>query len=119
VARVVVLFDDLLLGSNVVGWMQAGGHEATLAGASEQVEVAAADVLIVDLATPGFDGAALVEGLRAGGELAATRTIGVHSHVDAGSRTRALEAGFDLVVPRSRLAREGATLVDGLLARPG
>jgi hypothetical protein len=30
--------------------------------------------------------------------------------------TRALAAGFDLVVPRSRMAREGAALVDRLVA---
>ena len=29
-------------------------------------------------------------------------------------RDRALAAGFDLVVPRSRMAREGAQLVEGL-----
>lgn len=116
-AAVAALFDDLLLGSNVVGWIQAGGHEVRLAGRPEQLEVASADVLIVDLGTPGFDGVAVVQGLGAGGELAATRTLGVYSHVDADTRTRALAAGFDLVVPRSRLAREGAALVDGLLAR--
>jgi hypothetical protein len=31
-------------------------------------------------------------------------------------RDRALAAGFDLVVPRSRMAREGPQLVAGLLA---
>jgi hypothetical protein len=34
-------------------------------------------------------------------------------------RERALHAGFDLVVPRSRMAREGAQLADGLLTREG
>ena len=114
-ALVAALFDDLLLGSNVVGWLQAGGHEVRLSGRPEQVEAAAADVLVIDLASPGFDGVALVEGLRAGGELASTRTLGVYSHVDADTRARALAAGFDLVIPRSRMAREGAAVVDGLL----
>jgi hypothetical protein len=36
--------------------------------------------------------------------------------VDADTRRRAEAAGFDLVVPRSRMAREGAALVDRLLA---
>jgi len=116
VALVAALFDDLLLGSNVVGWLQAGGHEVRLSGRPEQLEAAAADVLVVDLGTPGFDGVAIVEGLKAGGELSATRTLGIYSHVDADTRSRALAAGFDLVVPRSRMAREGAALVDGLLA---
>ena len=37
-----------------------------------------------------------------------------YSHVDADVRTRAIAAGFDLVVPRSRMAREGSALVDRL-----
>jgi len=117
-ARVVAVFDDLLLGSNVEGWLKAGGHEVVLAGRPELAQTAGADVLIVDLASPGFDGVALVEGLRAGGELVSTRTVGVYSHVDADTRARAQAAGFDLVVPRSRLAREGAALVDRLGAPP-
>lgn len=115
-ARVTALFDDLLLGSNVAGWLQAGGHDATLASDPATVSVAGADVLVVDLGSTGFDGVALVEGLRAGGELAGTRTLGVYSHVDAGTRERALAAGFDLVVPRSRLARERGALVDRLVS---
>jgi len=35
--------------------------------------------------------------------------------VDVAARERAEQAGFDLVVPRSRMAREGAALVAGLL----
>jgi hypothetical protein len=34
--------------------------------------------------------------------------------VDADTRVRATQAGFDLVVPRSRMAREGAALVSRL-----
>ena len=73
-----------------------------------------ADLLIVDLAAGSFDGVAIVEALRAAGELEGTRTLGVYSHVDVDTRRRAEAAGFDLVVPRSRMAREGAALVDQL-----
>jgi hypothetical protein len=111
-ARVVAVFDDLLLGSNVLGMLRAAGHEATLGGAG--VEPDGADLLIVDLAAGSFDGVAIVEALRAAGELEGTRTLGVYSHVDADTRRRAERAGFDLVVPRSRMAREGAALVERL-----
>jgi hypothetical protein len=43
--------------------------------------------------------------------------LAFYSHVETEVRTRAEEAGFDLVVPRSRIAREGAALVDRLLMR--
>jgi hypothetical protein len=36
--------------------------------------------------------------------------------VETDVRDRGRKAGFDLVVPRSRMAREGAALVDRLLA---
>jgi DNA-binding NarL/FixJ family response regulator len=115
-ARVVAVFDDLLLGSNVLGMLRAAGHEAQLAGGDAQPDGCA--VLIVDLAASSFDGVELVERLRAGGELEQTRTLGVYSHVDAATRDRAMDAAFDLVVPRSRLAREGPALVERLLGEP-
>jgi CheY-like chemotaxis protein len=109
-ARVLAVFDDLLLGSNVLGMLRAAGHEATLTGGAD-VQPERAAVLIVDLAASTFDGVAVVEGLRAAGELGATRTLGVYSHVDVDTRRRAEAAGFDLIVPRSRMAREGAELI--------
>ena len=115
-ARVVAVFDDLLLGSNVLGMLRAAGHDAQLTGDPAQVAPDGAAVLIVDLATSGFDGIALVERLAAGGELAGTRTLGVYSHVHHDVKVRAEAAGFDLVVPRSRMAREGAALVERLAA---
>jgi hypothetical protein len=113
VARVVAVFDDLLLGSNVLGMLRAAGHDAALSGGAD-VHPDGADVLIVDLAAGTFDGIAVVEALAAAGELAGTRTLGVYSHVDAETRNRAGAAGFDLVVPRSRMAREGTLLVERL-----
>jgi DNA-binding NarL/FixJ family response regulator len=114
VARVLAVFDDLLLGSNVLGMLRAAGHEAELAG--EGVEPGDAAVMVVDLGASTFDGVAVVERLRAAGELGGTRTLGVYSHVDAETRRRAQDAGFDLVVPRSRMAREGAALVERLVS---
>jgi len=113
-ARVVAVFDDLLLGSNVLGMLHAAGHDAALAGGGADLHPEGAAVLVVDLGAAGFDGVALVDRLRAAGELDRTRTLGVYSHVDAETRRRAEAAGFDLVVPRSRMAREGAALVERL-----
>jgi CheY-like chemotaxis protein len=111
VASVVALFDDLLLGSNVLGMLTAGGHDAHIAANPERVD---ADVLVVDLGSAGFDGIELVERLRAAGELEGTATLGIYSHVHHDVKLRAEAAGYDLVVPRSRMMREGAALVDSL-----
>ncbi len=113
--RVLAVFDDLLLGSNVLGMLRAAGHEAELTRGTD-VHPAGAAVLIVDLAATTFDGVAVVERLRADGELGATRSLGVYSHVDVDTRRRAEAAGFDMVVPRSRMAREGPALVRSVLS---
>ena len=42
--------------------------------------------------------------------------LGFYSHVEQDVRRRAEQAGFERVVPRSRMAREAAALVDALLA---
>ena len=114
-ARVLAVFDDLLLGTNVLGALRAAGHDADLVGGAD-VHPEDAAVLVVDLAAGTFDGVEILERLRAAGELGSTRTLGVYSHVDVDTRRRAEAAGFELIVPRSRMAREGATLVSGLAA---
>ncbi|MCD6726838.1 MAG: hypothetical protein LT070_06315 [Solirubrobacteraceae bacterium] len=121
-ARVVAVVPDLLFGSHVQGALEPAGHEVVLAG-SEAVARAAlangADVLVVDLAADECDGAALVRALRAEGTLGAARTLGFYPHVEVPARERGLTAGLDLVVPRSRMRREAAALVERLLAERG
>jgi hypothetical protein len=106
VARIAVVCRDLLLGSRIQGGLAAAGHEVTLLGGPD--ELPEADALVVDLSDPAFDGAAL------GGK--GTPALGFYAHVDPDTRRRAEGAGFDLVVPRSRLARELTALVDRLVA---
>ncbi|HEV2753721.1 MAG TPA: hypothetical protein VGV36_07790 [Solirubrobacteraceae bacterium] len=117
-ARVLALVPDLLFGSNVQGSLTAAGHEVELASGEEGIggRMAGRDVLVVDLTTDAVDGVALVEGLRGDGTLAGARTLGVYAHVDVDTKRRADAAGFDLVVPRSRMAREGGALVTRLAA---
>jgi len=103
--KVVAVFDDLLLGSNVLGMLQAAGHDARLTTAAN-ADATGADLVIVDLQST--DGPALAERFKG------SKLLGVYSHVDAETKKRAEAAGFDLVVPRSRLAREGASLVGRL-----
>jgi len=117
-ARVLALVPDLLFGSRVQGALTAAGVEFELLGDEGRLRERLADraapppaVLIVDLTDASLDGAGLVESLALGGELVRTRTLGFYSHVDAQARERAERAGFDMVVPRSRMAREGAQLV--------
>jgi hypothetical protein len=111
-ARVVAFIPDLLFGSNVLASLQAAGHEPVLAADADVLrrELPGAQVLVVDLT---FEAAARIEQFR---ELRApgVRTLAFYSHVEADVRRQAEEAGFDLVVPRSRMAREGPALVSRL-----
>ncbi|MBA3747739.1 MAG: hypothetical protein H0W96_09655 [Solirubrobacterales bacterium] len=116
-ARVIAHVPDLLFGSRVQGMLGAGGHEVALVGSEPAVreQISASDVLVVDLTADDVAGIALLEALKADDLVAATKTLAFYSHVDADVRKRAIDAGADLVVPRSRMAREGSALVDGLV----
>ena len=112
-ARVAAFVPDLLFGSNVVGALQAAGHEAVLVNAPASVDPAAVDVLVVDLTADAPERISLVRQAR----LHELGTLAFYAHVEAEVRVLAEQAGFDLVVPRSRMAREGPALVARLASR--
>ena len=120
-ARVAALIPDLLFGSKVQSALQDAGHEVDLITGELEAwdEVGGIDVLVVDLTSPDVDGVEIFETLATGGELHGVRSLGFFAHVEPEVRERALQAGFDLVVPRSRMAREGPRLIDGLLTGAG
>jgi nucleoside-diphosphate-sugar epimerase len=113
VARVVAFVPDLLFGSNVVGALRAAGHQVRLVGALDDIDLHDVQVLVIDLTddATGRIAAAQAALLRAPEDL---RTLAFFSHVEADVRDAARTAGFDLVVPRSRMARAAGELVDQL-----
>jgi DNA-binding response OmpR family regulator len=110
-----VLCPDLLFGSKLEGGLRAAGHEVSRYEDEPGARAAGAEVLVVDLGAEHVDGATLVESMRADGELRGIVTLGFYPHVEQETRSRAEAAGLDLVVPRSRMAREMGALVDRLL----
>ncbi len=112
--RVVAYIPDLLFGSTVVESLRTAGHEPVLVGDSDAVqrELATAQVLIVDLTADAEERiAAIRRNCPAGcGRWPSTRTW------RPTFERRQWQAGFDLVVPRSRMAREGVALVERLSA---
>jgi hypothetical protein len=122
-ARVVALVPDLLFGSRVQGALESAGHQVELVGDERSLRERLGDpiapvpaVLVVDLTSEDLDGARVVEALSGEGGLSGIRTLGFYSHVDVRARERAAQAGFDLIVPRSRMAREGQELVARIAA---
>jgi DNA-binding NarL/FixJ family response regulator len=120
-ARVVALVPDLLFGSRVQSSLRGAGHDVELIGEQARLSDHLRDlaappvaVLVVDLTSDGPHRASLVQALSEAGELAGVRCLGFYSHVDTDTRELAEQAGFDMIVPRSRMAREGAELVTRL-----
>jgi DNA-binding NarL/FixJ family response regulator len=121
-ARVLALTADLLFGSRIQGDLSASGDEVELIADETRLRARlgdadkpAADVLVVDLTDAELNGAGVVQALVGEGALSSVATLGFYSHVDAQARERAERAGFDLVVPRSRMAREGGVLIRRLV----
>jgi hypothetical protein len=104
VARVHVAVADLLFGSRVQSMVTGAGHELV-------ADIGDADIVVIDLTSDADRGIA-----RAADAPQAARTLGFFAHVEPDVRDRALAAGFDQVVPRSRFNREGGELVSRLAA---
>jgi hypothetical protein len=117
VSRVVAFIPDLLFGSSVVSALSAGGHEPILATNADALRDALtdADALVVDLTFDVAERIELVRAVRPSG----LKTLAFYSHVEADVRDQGREAGFDLVIPRSRMAREGVAVLDRLMAGSG
>lgn len=96
---------DLMLSSRVNGSLAAAGHEVLAGDPAAPVLPEGAELAVCDLEA--VDAAAIAA--------LPVPSLGFYSHVDVDTRKRALEAGVDLVVPRSRMARELPDLVAGLL----
>jgi DNA-binding response OmpR family regulator len=115
-ARVLAVVPDLMFASRVTELLAAAGHVVTVAPRPGAVAGADADVVVVDLVG---DGRAAVELPASLDEAGRPAFLGVYGHTDPETRRRALEAGYDKVVPRSRFVREADALVRGLTPAGG
>ncbi len=104
-ARVLALGADLLLGSKVEATLKAAGHEVALSPSIQEARLDGVELVVADL------DAANPEALVGIG----VPVLGYYSHVDVETRETAEAAGVDLVVPRSRMARELPQLAERLL----
>jgi CheY-like chemotaxis protein len=110
-ARVVALAPDLFFASKIEATLSAAGHEVALASTPDQAVGASegAQLIVVDLHAEGLDARDFAA------RLSGKPLLGFYSHVEDQVGRGAEAAGFDLVVPRSRMAREMPALVARLL----
>ena len=105
-AKIYACVADLMLASRVNESLKSAGHEVQIGGSlPAEADLEGTDLIVADL--DGVDADALAA--------LTPPAIGFYSHVDVDTRQRALDAGIDLVVPRSRMARELPNLVSGLI----
>ena len=105
-AHVVALAPDLMFASRIEATLSAAGHDVTLAPSASEAPLDDADILVADL-----------ERIEPGAVVGLGKPVlGFYPHTDTDTRERAEAEGVDLVVPRSRMAREMPELVAGLLA---
>ena len=104
-ARVVSVATDLMLASRVDAMLTAAGHHVSLARSLEDATLGEADLVVADLD-------AVAPAVLGGLDLP---VLGYYSHVDVDTRKAAEAAGIDLIVPRSRMARELPALVERLV----
>jgi hypothetical protein len=107
VARILAIAPDLMFASRIEATLGAAGHSVELASSvAEAADLERADLFVVDLEREPAEG---VVGL-------GIPVLGFYAHLNTETREAADAAGVDLVVPRSRMAREMPQLVDRLLA---
>ena len=106
-ARVLAVAPDLMFASRIDATLGAAGHDVQIARSlSEASGLEATDLLVVDLDQEPAEG---VVGL-------GMPVLGFYAHLNTETRAAAERAGVDLVVPRSRMAREMPALVERLVA---
>jgi len=107
--RVVVLADDLIWQTRLVGTLRAIGADAARARGDAGLEdaLAGVDAVVVDLTARNYDPIAAIEQAAAAGR----RVLAVGQHDDAQQRKRALAAGAERVYAYRKLFEDGpATL---------
>lgn len=113
--RIVLLSGDLMVISHVAGAARQGGFELQTASSAAQAEElcrgTAPAVLLVDLAVPSLDVAALLASVRASGTATKVIAFGPHVHEERLAVARA--AGCDCVVSRGEFFRRLNALLPG------
>jgi CheY-like chemotaxis protein len=120
--RGLLLSDDMIFTSRITGVGRDLGFAIKSAGSVKQLltltQQSQPRCLIIDLQNPGLDIAEFVRSVRIAGAPGAPGPylVGYGSHVDAATLKKAREAGFDVVLPRSKFVEDLPTALPGWFA---
>jgi PleD family two-component response regulator len=108
--RVVAVLDDIFFASKIKEAAKSAGVKLEIfknfTGLIESLTSAPPTLIIVDLNSKKFNALDLIEELKTSQKLKNISTLGYLPHVQEELKKEAIEAGFDIVMPRSRFSRE-------------
>jgi CheY-like chemotaxis protein len=117
IRTVIAAVDDMFFASKIRATAKALGmvvnFPRTLAALVSLAGDEQPDLLIVDLHNERLDAIELATQFKANENLKSIPLLGFFSHVDVDLHRRALEAGYDQVLPRSLFARDLANILAG------
>jgi DNA-binding NarL/FixJ family response regulator len=117
VRTVVAVIDDMFLASKVRATAKGLGMMAffprSLDALRHIIEESVADIVVVDLHHAKLDAVALGSELKTNARLSGISVIGFFSHVEAELQRKAVQAGYDQVMPRSVFFSELANILSG------
>ncbi len=114
---VIAAVDDMFFASKIKATAKALGmvvnFPRTLAALLSLAGEELPDLFLVDLHNARLDPIELAKELKAAEAFRSVHLLGFFSHVDVDLQQRALEAGYDEVLPRSLFARDLAKILAG------
>ena len=115
--RVVAIVDDMFFASKIRATADAIGVEIafprTRESALEKIAQIQPQLIVIDLHNVRFDVVEFGSELKANTETQTVPLLGFFSHVEVELQRKAMDAGFDRVVPRSVFARDLAAMLAG------
>jgi CheY-like chemotaxis protein len=117
VRTVIAVIDDMFLASKVRATAKALGMLAvfprSLDALRHIVDDSVADIVVVDLQHAKLDALAVGAELKTNAKLSGISVIGFFAHVEAELQRKAVQAGYDQVMPRSVFFGELANILSG------
>lgn len=114
----VAILDDMFFASKIREAALSAGLDMEFIkgaeGVTEAVFIDPPSLVIVDLGNRNIDIRGLIGILRGRQDLKGARIIGYLPHVEKGLMKDALEAGYDVVLPRSRFSLELREILSGI-----
>ncbi len=122
IRTVIAVIDDMFLISKVRETAKALGMVALFPRGLEPLRHSIDDgipnIIVVDLQHKNLDPLALGSELKANSRLADIPVVGFFSHVEAELHRKAVQVGYDQVMPRSVFFTELANILSGEIRKP-